>query len=57
MPIKVRDSRESWERLLRFYLTPKRPPRRPRRGLPMPVEPNRPTLLSGGAAAPLEFDE
>jgi hypothetical protein len=26
-------------------------------GLPMPVEPNRPPNLSGGAAAALEFDD
>lgn len=26
-------------------------------GLPMPVEPNRPNNLSGGAAAALEFDD
>jgi hypothetical protein len=34
--------------------------RRPPKGLdpePLPVEPNRPSTLSGGAAAALEFDD
>jgi len=57
MPMRTSDTKESWERLLRMYLRPKRPRRRPRGGLPEPVEPNSPKNLSGGAAAALEYDD
>ena len=52
-----RDSKKSWERLLRRYLGPKRPRRRPGSGLTEPVGPNSPKDLSGGAAAALEYDD
>jgi len=57
MWMKVTDSKRSWQRLLRYYLTPK--PERPRGGLDAadPVEPPSPKPLSGGAAAALEFDD
>jgi hypothetical protein len=57
MWINVRDSKKTWERLLSVHLKPKR--RRPDGGASAaePVEPNSPRPLSGGAAAPLEFDE
>ena len=55
--MRPRDTKESWERLLRMYLRPKRRRRPPKGGLPEPVEPNSPKNLSGGAAAALEFDE
>ena len=59
---QVRRSREDIlaEKILRSAKG-KRPPRRkPGKGMggePVPVEPNRPNNLSGGAAAALEFDE
>ena len=54
---RLRDSRHSWEQMLRTYLGRKR--RRPDGGTPiaLPVKPDRPQPLSGGAAAPLEFDD
>jgi hypothetical protein len=55
--LRVRDTKASWERLLRFYLTPRRPPRRGPESEAEPVEPYSPKPLSGGAAATLEFDE
>ena len=51
------------ERIRAGYATPFRdgPPNRRSRGgeeaEPVPVEPHRPNNLSGGAEAPLEFDE
>jgi hypothetical protein len=57
MWVEVRDSKETWNRLLRTYLSPK-PPRRNRRdGQIEPVAPDKPKPLIGGAAAPLEFDD
>jgi hypothetical protein len=57
MWIEVRDSKQTWERLLSVYLKPKR--RRPdgRASTAEPVEPSSPKPLSGGASAALEFDE
>ena len=55
--MRLRDSRKSWERLLRTYLKPRRRRGNGRHGLPEPVEPNSPKPLSGGAAAALEFDD
>jgi hypothetical protein len=57
MWIKVRDSKETWDRLLRYHIRPKRRRGDGRHGLPEPVEPNSPKPLSGGAAAALEFDD
>jgi hypothetical protein len=58
MVLRVRDSKESWQRLLTAYLKPKRRRRGPGHGLAEPVEPpNSPKPLSGGAAAALEFDD
>jgi hypothetical protein len=47
-----------FSRLLRNKTSRRRPPKRPTGGSEaVPVEPNRPKLNEGGAAAPLEFDE
>jgi hypothetical protein len=54
--MKLRDTKESWHRMLRFYLRPKPRPGGGRHGLPEPVEPSSPKPLSGGSAAALEFD-
>jgi hypothetical protein len=57
MPIRPRDSRHTWERILRAYIKPRRPRRNPGEDALEPVEPKSPKPLSGGAAAALEFDE
>jgi len=58
MVLRVRDSKESWERLLKTYLKPKGRRRGPGNGLAEPAEPpNSPNPLLGGAAAALEFDD
>ena len=57
MWIEVRDSKKTWQRLLSFYLKPKRPRGNGGTNVAEPVEPNSPKPLSGGAAAALEFDE
>jgi hypothetical protein len=53
---RIRDSKESWDRILRSRGMRKRPP-----GggvaLPEPVEPKPRRPFSGGAEAPLQFDE
>ena len=55
MPIKPRDSKHSWNRILRMYLRPRRS-RRGFDGLSEPVEPDYPKDMSGGAAAAIEID-
>jgi hypothetical protein len=57
MEIRPRDSKATWQRILRKYLRPSRPGKSPGSGVPEPVEPDSPKHLSGGAAAALEFDD
>jgi len=56
MSLRIRDSKESWNRILRS-VGKRKPPKDGGIGLSEPVKPNRPRPLSGGAAAALEFDD
>jgi len=53
---RIRDSKESWHRILRL-VGKRKPPKDGGVEPSEPVQPNRPKPLSGGAAAALEFDD
>jgi ribonuclease BN (tRNA processing enzyme) len=55
MWVNVRDSKETWKRMLKVHLTPKRKPPEDGEGLGVPDTPNNPRPLSGCAAADLDF--
>lgn len=55
MWVEVRDTKDTWKRLLRVHLSPRKRPRRHGESESSVLPPFPPKPLSGGAAAELDF--